>query len=47
MAAISSSRWTCCCAAASMAARTSGSIRDPLMMVKVPRALISGRTPID
>ena len=47
MAAISSSRCTCCCAAASMAARTSGSMSEPLMMVKVPRALISGRTPID
>ena len=33
--------------AASIAARTSGSIVEPLMMVKVPRALISGRTPID
>ena len=29
-----------------MAARTSGSIVEPLMMVNVPRALISGRTPI-
>ena len=47
IAAISSSRWTCCCAAASIAARTSGSISEPLMMVNVPRALISGRTPID
>jgi len=30
-----------------MAARTSGNMREPLMMVNVPRALISGRTPID
>ena len=47
IAAISSSRCTCCWAAASMAARTSGSMSEPLMMVNVPRALISGRTPID
>ena len=32
--------------AASIAARTSGSIVDPLMIVNVPRALISGRTPM-
>ena len=32
--------------AASIAARTSGSIVEPLMMVKVPRPLISGRTPM-
>jgi hypothetical protein len=30
-----------------MAARTSGSIREPLMIVYVPRALMSGRTPIE
>jgi hypothetical protein len=30
-----------------MAARTSGSISEPLMIVNVPRALISGRTPTD
>jgi len=30
-----------------MAARTSGSIVDPLRIVNVPRALMSGRTPID
>ena len=47
IAAMSSSRCTWCCAAASMAARTSGSMREPLIIVNVPRALISGRTPID
>ncbi len=46
-ASVSSSRCTYFCAAASIAARTSGSIVDPLMMVKVPRALMSGRTPMD
>ena len=46
-ASASSSRCTYFRAAASIAARTSGSIVEPLMMVKVPRALMSGRTPID
>ena len=46
-ASVSSSRCTYFCAAPSIAARTSGSIVDPLMIVYVPRALINGRTPID
>jgi hypothetical protein len=29
-----------------MARLTSGRVSDPLMMVKVPRQLMSGRTPI-
>ncbi len=30
-----------------MARFTSGSVCEPVMMVKVPRALISGRTPME
>ncbi len=41
----SSSRCTYWRAAASIAARTSGSINEPPMIVKVPRALTSGLTP--
>ena len=46
-ASASSSRCTYFFAAASIAARTSGSMVEPLMIVNVPRALMSGRTPID
>ena len=47
IASASSSRCTYCREAASIAARTSGSISEPLMIVNVPRALMSGLTPID
>ena len=47
MPAISSSRWTYCWEASAIAARASGSIVDPLMMVNVPRPLMRGRTPIE
>ena len=46
-ASINSSMWTKPRDASSMARFTSGSDCDPVMIVNVPRALITGRTPID
>ncbi len=37
---------TNCWEAASMAVRTSGSSKEPLRYVQVPRALMKGHTPI-
>ena len=46
-ASASSSIWTKYLDAASIAARTSGRSTEPPMMVKVPRQLMTGSTPID
>ena len=44
---ISSSIWTKLREASSIARFTSGRVVDPVMIVNVPRALMTGRTPID